>query len=764
MIYQRLLRKYLIQTMNNMKPNFIIVILALLLSSCGTPQKQPVGYVDPFICTQGDHGHWLPAALVPFGLVELCPDTYPGSLTADGDFAHSGYDYSDSQLRGFSHIHRGSSGGGSIHDRAGFISLVPFTTVMSDTFLVNPVLDFDKKKETASAGYYKAHLTQQDILAELTATVRTGFHRYTYPEGAPVHLYLNSGKRGGSFSCSQVSPTRFEGAVGNRYFVAEFDVPVLETSVWNGVQTKSDSLTEPVTGQGFVFSFGELKNKVLQVKVGVSITGIEGARNNLDTENGGWDFEGTRKQAETAWNDLLSRISVSGDNETDKTIFYTALYHACFLPQVVSDVDGTYPGLDRQLHKAEGYQFYNNYAFWDSFRTKYPLYSLWIPGVYSDISRSLLDIYRQAENWDPFPDTDHPPHGFCYTVRGKEGYQPFTSCRHEHMLMVMADAFVKGLSGFPLDSVYPYMKHEAMIQMPEKYDTIGFIPARPDQTGEYSWDNWCMAQMAKELGYTDDYAYFMKRSEYWRNTWDPSIRYFRARAADGTWLDFPDDPTENREKYTYEGSKWHWRWNIVHDIPSLIDYFGGKEAFLKELEYFFDNDLYTAGNQIDIHAPYLFNMAGAPWLTQKWVRKILKEPIVQKYGTHNFFPEPIFDRVYKDTPDGYLEEMDCDYGCMAAWFNLSAMGLYQVCPGNPVYQITAPIFEEVKISLDEKIYPGKSFSIKAQNLSNENIYIQSATLNGKPLNRSWLSHEEIAQGGKLVFEMGNQPDKSWGIE
>jgi putative alpha-1,2-mannosidase len=157
-------------------------------------------------------------------------------------------------------------------------------------------------------------------------------------------------------------------------------------------------------------------------------------------------------------------------------------------------------------------------------------------------------------------------------------------------------------------------------------------------------------------------------------------------------------------------------------------------------------------------------MAGAPWLTQKWVRKILKEPIVQKYGTHNFFPEPIFDRVYKDTPDGYLEEMDCDYGCMAAWFNLSAMGLYQVCPGNPVYQITAPIFEEVKISLEEKIYPGKSFSIKAQNLSNENIYIQSATLNGKPLNRSWLSHEEIAQGGKLVFEMGNQPDKSWGIE
>jgi putative alpha-1,2-mannosidase len=220
----------------------------------------------------------------------------------------------------------------------------------------------------------------------------------------------------------------------------------------------------------------------------------------------------------------------------------------------------------------------------------------------------------------------------------------------------------------------------------------------------------------------------------------------------------------NREKYTYEGSKWHWRWNIVHDIPSLMENFGGNEAFLKELEYFFDNDLYTAGNQIDLHAPYLFNMAGAPWLTQKWVRKILTEPIVQKYGTHNFFPEPIFDRVYKTTPDGYLEEMDCDYGCMAAWYNLSAMGLYQVCPGDPVYQITAPIFDEVKIRLDEKIYPGKSFVIRAKKLSKENIYIQSATLNGKELNRSWINHEEIANGGEMVFEMGKEPNKTWGID
>ncbi len=741
-----------------------ILVLLLCSISCTQQSKRPVDYVDPFICTQGDHGHWLPAALVPFGLVELCPDTYPGSLTADGDFAHSGYDYSDSQIRGFSHLHRGSSGGGRIKDRAGLISLVPFSETLSDTFLVNPVLNIDKKTEQATAGYYKVLLTQQNILAELTATTHVGFHRYTFPEGKTVKLFLNSGNRGNVISCSPASPSRVEGAVGYRYFVAEFSSPASKTSVWTGKQLEAGNVPKPQAGSGLVFEFDKPENGILQVKVGLSLTSIEAAWKNLETECPGWNFQETCKQAGASWNDILSGITISGKNDEDKTIFYTALYHTCFLPQQLNDEDGVYPGFDQKPHTAKGYNFYSNYAFWDSFRTKYPLYSLWIPGVYRDIAKSLRDIYEQAGNWDPFPDNDHPPHGFCYVVRGKDGYTPFTSCRYEHMLMVMADAYKKGLFDFPLETVYPYMKHEAMIQMPERYDTIGYIPARPDQTGEYSWDNWCMAQMAKKLDKENDYRYFMKRSEYWRNTWDPSIRFFRARAADGTWLDFPDDPTVNREKYTYEGSKWHWRWNVLHDIPALIDILGGEKAFLKELEYFFDNDLYTAGNQIDLQAPFLFNMAGTPWLTQKWVRKILTKPIVQKYGTHNFFPEPIFDRVYKATPDGYLEEMDDDYGCMASWYVLSAMGLYQVCPGNPVYQITAPIFDEVTIRLDKKIYPGKSFTIKAINLSSENIYIQSAKLNGKDLNRSWISHDELVDGGELVFVMGKEPNKKWGVK
>jgi len=270
--------------------------------------------------------------------------------------------------------------------------------------------------------------------------------------------------------------------------------------------------------------------------------------------------------------------------------------------------------------------------------------------------------------------------------------------------------------------------------------------------------------VAKSIGNQDDYSYLMKRAEYWRNTWDPSIKYFRAKAANGTWLDFPEDPTVNREKYTYEGSKWQWRWNVVQDVPGLIEKFGGNDAFLKELEYFFDHDLYTAGNQIDLQSPFLFNSAGAPWLTQKWSVKILTEPIVQKYGTHKLFPKPISDRIYKTTPDGYLLEMDDDYGCMAAWYALSAMGFYQICPGNPVYQISAPIFEKTIIQLDPSVYKGKEFIIEARNLNKANKYIQSATLNGKAFNRCQISHSDIVAGGKLVFEMGPEPNKQWGIE
>jgi len=741
----------------------LVCLILWILSSCKS--DLPVDYVDPFICTEGDHGQWLPAALVPFGLVEVCPDTWPGSLTADGDFAHSGYDYSDNHIRGFSHLHRGSSGGTTIHDRAGLLSFVPFSSSPADTFFINPVITIDKSTEKAQAGYYSVHLPEDNILAELTATVHSGIHRYTFNSSESNKIFIYEGNRGGEagISCRQVDGNSLEGSLGNKYFIIRFNKPVEKIRLWDGNRIIEGNMLEKQDNGGIICEFKNTGTSELLVKTVISLSSVDAARLNLDKECNHWNFEKIRRNAAESWNKILSVIKVEGRNPDDKVIFYTALYHTCFLPVNQTDADGTYPGLDQQLHKAEGYIHYDGFAFWDSFRTKYPLYSLFIPEIYSDIAASLRDLYAQADNWGSLPESNHPPHGVIFKAAGKDGYQIFASCRHEHMSMVAADAYFKGLMRIDMREVYPYMLKETMLQMPEKYDSIGFIPARPDQTGEYCWDNWTLAQIAKNIGNKEDYNYFMKRSEYWRNTWDKDILFFRARSANGTWLDFPEDPAMNREKYTYEGSKWHWRWNVIHDVPALIEVFGGKEKFVYELQYFFENDLYTAGNQIDLQASFLFNIAGTPWLTQKWVRKILTEPIIQKYGTHGFFDEPVIDRIYKTTPDGYLEEMDDDYGCMAAWYVMSSMGLYQVCPGNPVYQLTAPIFDKVEILLDNSIYKGRKFVINTIGLNKENIYIQSATLNGKPFQRSNITHGEIISGGKLVFKMGNTPNKDWGI-
>ena len=735
---------------------------SLILISC-SESKQPAEYVNPFICTQGDHGHWLPAALIPFGKVELCPDTYPGSLTGHGDLAHSGYDYSDHQIRGFSHLHRGSSGGGSIHDRSGIISIVPFTGEKADTFFINPVLEIDKESEKAKAGYYTVFMPQDKIKAELTATQNVGIHRYTFPKSSNVRVFLNAGNRSLGMSCVYKDDYTIEGTVNGYFFVMKSKTPVRQALVWADGKLIAGKSLSGIAGSGMVCDFGVLGEELL-IKVGISFTSIDAARQNLKEDCPNWNFDQKREDAFRAWNDVLKKIGVEGKSEEEKIIFYTALYHTCFLPVIYSDVAGTYPGLDCKTHQADGYKHYGGYAFWDSFRTKYPLYSLFQPAVYKDIICSLRDLYEQADNWGPFPENDHQPHGKDYKAGGKDGCNVPFSCRHEHMLMVMTDGYMKNLFPVTLEKVYPYIRKEAMLQMPERYDSIGFIPARADQTGEYCWDNWCVAQLAKELENQSDYDYFLKRSHYWKNTWDPDIRFFRARLADGSWLDFPDDPRINREKYTYEGSKWQWRWNVLHDVFGLIDVFGGKEAFVRELEYFFDHDLYTAGNQIDLQAPFLFNDAGSPWLTQKWVRKLLTEPVVQQYGTHDFFPKPIFGRIYKNSPDGYLLEMDDDYGCMAAWYVMSAMGLYQICPGNPQYNLTAPIFDKITIELDSEIYPGKKFVIKARNLNKKNIYIQTAKLNGRPYNQAFITHEALVAGGELIFEMGSAPNKQWGIE
>jgi len=740
---------------------FLIVLTTL---QCSTVSKKYIDYVDPFICTLGDHGHLFPGAVVPFGMVKLSPDTYPSSLTGDGDWAHSGYNYADTQIRGFSHLRIGSSGGTSIYDRAWHISVLPVIGKVE----IDPeklATTIDKNSEQASPGLYQVHLSDFNIHAALTVDKHSGFHKYIFPKSQEAHIVFDMGSKDRikESSIKIISSDEIVGSIscrGNIHFCAKFSKPFQSFSTW---EKEIYPGQKEIKGKkvGAVLDFQTDDNEIIYLKVGVSAISIDQARKNLDKEIPCWDFNSTVQRAQNSWENALSNILVEGDEEY-KTIFYTSLYHSLLQPSITTDVNGKYQGYDTKVHNADGYTHYDNYAFWDSYRTKYPLLSLTAPKVMKDIVLSILDIYEQSSEYWTYTNNEHKPHVGGFSCTGPSGYIPFLNCRNEHMLTAVVDAYAKDILNTKQQMAYKGARKEIMVQMPDKYEKIGYIPARPDQTCEYAYDNWCVAEMAKLENNPEDYSKFMKRASLYKNTWDSSIGFFRARKANGKWLDFPESPTENREKYMYEGTPWQWRWFVPHDVQGLIDLIDGREKFVADLDYFFKNDLYQAGNQPDLHAPFLFNYAGAPWLTQKWVRKILTEPFTQLYGTHELFEKPIHDRIFKTTPDGYLLEMDDDYGSMAAWYVLSAMGLFQVCPGQPIYQLTAPIFDRVTVKLDKAIYAGEKFIIEAKNLSSKNIYIQSATLNNVPYEKPWISHREIVSGGKLVFEMGTEPNRDWG--
>ncbi|HFE53768.1 MAG TPA: glycoside hydrolase family 92 protein, partial [Bacteroidetes bacterium] len=461
------------------------------------------------------------------------------------------------------------------------------------------------------------------------------------------------------------------------------------------------------------------------VKVALSAISAQQALRDLHVEAPDWDFDAVRRETWRAWSDLLSRVEVEG-REEDKRLFYTGLYRACTMPFNTTSSDGTYRGTDGRVHEARDHVHYDTYSIWDTFRTKYPLLSLVAPDFLRDIVHSLVDIYRDGgQQW------------------------PFLDVRHEHTGAILLDAYRKGITDFDLPTAYAGMKQDALRQLPDEWEKLGYIPERPDRTLEAAYDDWCVAEMARIVGRNDDAERFSRRAEFYRNVWDDSLRFFRARDASGRWLPFPQDPTAIDERYVYEGSMWQWRWFVLHDVPGLIQLFGGPESFVRELRYFFDHDLYNHGNQPDLHAPFLFNFAGAPELTQQVVTRILTEPVTQRYGTHGFLRKPVHRRIYRPTPDGFIPEMDDDCGTMWAWYAMSAMGLYQVCPGNPVYQITTPVFRKVVLHLDAWGRSGKTFVIVTRGISPEHPVIREARLGGKKLERMEIAHEAITSGGRL---------------
>lgn len=720
-------------------------------------------YVDPFIGT-ADHGHVYPGATVPFGMVQLSPD----NGTPGWDWC-SGYNWIDSVIVGFSHTHLSGTGIGDLAD----VLFMP-TTESVDLSIQPKSRDeysyasaFSHEQESAEPGYYAVKLQDTDIQVELTTSTRVGFHRYTFPESKTASIVLDL-----SYALNWDAPTASFIQVENDstlsgyrhstgwakdqrvYFVAQFSRPFSNYSGFS--EFVQQTATDTFSGKHISIRLGyeTTVNEVIQVKVGLSTADIEGARASL-AEIPHWDFDQARADASQAWNEELSLITVRSDRETPKTIFYTALYHSQIAPVMYSDPNGNYKGADNQVHQAKGFTKYGIFSLWDTFRAANPLFTITQGNRVNDMVRSLLAHYRE---YGLLP---------VWSLLGNET----NTMTGYHAIPVITDAYLKGYRDYDAEEAFEAMKKSAMqnIRGTNFLREYGYLPydnsatPNPDRgqsvtrTLEYSYDDWCIAQMAKALGKDTDYQYFMKRAANFRNLFDESTGFMRAKLADGTWK-APFDPYYSSHdfdiaEYT-EGNAWQHSWFVPHDVKGLIDLHGGNEPFITKLDSLFEVSSvvkgenvsvdisgligqYAHGNEPSHHIAYLYNYAAAPWKTQETVHRIMRE-------------------MYTTQPNGLCGNEDC--GQMSAWYVFSAMGFYPVNPAEGVYVIGTPMFEESVI----RVGSTTSFTIRANGVSDTHFYIQSVTLNGKPLERTFIRHEEVMAGGELIFEMGDQPNKVWG--
>ena len=752
-----------------------LTLTSFLFLSCKKEPPQSAAddltrFVNPLIGT-AEHGHVYPGATVPFGAVQLSPD----NGTQGWDWC-SGYNYADSVIVGFSHTHLSGTGIGDLCD----VSLMP--TTGESVFPENSAdprkgawaSTFKHENEKASPGYY-AVLLDNGIRAELTATTHAGMHRYSFPPDKPALLVLDLGfainwDRPLDTRISVESPTLVTGyrystgwARDQRiYFALELSVP--PGSV---VLADSTALSEGSRVGGrqakavFDFSNAFENEKTLLVKVGISSADLAGAKAAL-AEIPHWNFDKIKNKAEALWQVELSKIQVvSTDKEITKT-FYTALYRTCLAPVVFSDPNGNYKASTSggpaewnhtppfpngaQVRQAKGYTRYGIFSLWDTFRAANPLYTLTQPERINDFIRSMLAHY---EEYGLLP---------IWELLGNET----NTMTGYHAIPVIVDAYLKGYRGFDAELAFEAMKKSASqdIRGSNFYRQYGYIPyglagESVTRTLEYAFDDWCIAQMAKALGKQADYEEFMRRAGFYKNMFDASTGFMRAKLPDGKWKT-PFDPylsDHNFEVAEYtEGNAWQHAWFVPHDVEGLIALHGGKENFVKKLDSLFtvsskltgenvSADVtgligqYAHGNEPSHHIAYLYNFAGAPWKTQERVRHIL-------------------ETQYSATPAGLCGNEDC--GQMSAWYVWSALGLYPVNPASGRYDIGSPLFEKAALTVSPPATPGtiRQFTIEAKGVSRENKYILSATLNGQSLDRAWLTHGEITAGGEGALGVG----------
>lgn len=752
-------------------------VISFLLSSCTPAQKsrEAVDSIDPIIGaitygkkTKDAHGFGktFPGAATPFGLVQLSPDTFTG-----GDNG-SGYSYEHHTLEGFSFTHM--SGVGWFGDLGNFL----VTPTTGELITNRGVPDdpengyrsrFTHETEVTKAGYYAVTMDDYKVRTELTAAPRAGIIRFTYPKSDSSRVQIDLSRRVGGTSTEQYIKVENENTISGWmkcppegggwgagmgkadytvYFWCQFSKPLKDYGVWSAdipdegrkmrhirKEAYQDSVKNAARFKnakekqgkhlGFYTNFKTSEGEQVLVKSGISFVSVEGAKENLEQDIPNWDFDKVHEQARDLWSKAIKNVKVSGGSDEEKTIFYTSLYHSMIDPRTFSDVNGNYVGADKQVHQSKDFTYRSIFSGWDVFRSQFPLQTIINPKLVNDEINSLLQMAELS--------------GREYLPRW-EMLNSYSGCMLGNpAVSVIVDAYEKGIRNYDVDKAFEYCKNSV--------DTfsngnLGFTPKKVSMTLEYAYSDWCFGKFAESMKKPELADEYYERSQNYHNIWNDSLSWFRARTSDGSWTEWKGKTVHGQG--CIESNPLQQGWFVPHDLEGLKALMGGEDAYRDSLISFFEktpadflwNNYYNHANEPVHHVPFMLNTAGVPYLTQKWTRKICSTA----YGT-----------------GAYGLCGNEDVGQMSAWYVLASMGIHPICPGDNKYQITSPVFNKIEINLDSDYYTGKKFTIKANHNSPENIYIQSMKLNGKVLDRFWISHDEIVKGGILEMEMGANP-------
>lgn len=761
---------------------YAVRILCVLMLQQLLTAKRPVDYIDPMIGASTSieaagvaHGlgKTFPGATTPFGLVQLSPDTITGGDNGPG------YSHHHDTIEGFSFTHM--SGIGWFGD-LGNLLIMPTTGELRTACGRVERPDegyrsrFSHDTEIAKAGYYAVTLSDYGIRAEMTAAPRAGMLRFTFPQSDLSRIQIDLARRIGGTSTRQfvevtdthtiegwMKCTPEGGGWGNGagkadytvYFSCQFNIPLEQCGIWkadipDGWTRKLEDVTSQryrnlaasaavqrqcrkMEGEhlGFFVEFPTTAGQQVLVKSGISFVSIEGARSNLSHDLDHWDFDRVVRDAADQWNEAVSRVRIEGATEDQETIFYTAMYHTMIDPRSVSDANGKYRGADGNIHSTQSFRYRTIFSGWDVFRSQFPLQTIINPEVVNDEVNSLIQLAELS--------------GKGYYPRW-ELLNSFSGCMIGNpAVSVVVDAYSKGIRDYDIEKAYRFCRTSV-----DKFGNkpLGYRPDDVSSTLEYAYTDWCVGRFAELLGKADDAREYYQRSEAWKNIYDPQVKWLRARSSDGRWTSWAGKTVHGQG--CVESNPYQQGWFVPHDIKEFIESLG-RDYFVRELTAMFDNapskftwnDYYNHANEPVHHVPFMFPYVGMPWLTQRWSRIICQ----QAYGTG---------------VDGLCGNEDV--GQMSAWYVLAAGGLHPVCPGDGIYILTSPLFERVTFKLSPRYAKSETFTIVAKNNSSTNTYIQSIRLNGKPLNRVWVRHEEIVSGGTLELQMGPMPNRMLGTD